>query len=136
MYSALDLVDGYYQLLMRESYVPMTAVSTPSSMLWEWLLMPQGLSNDPATFNRLLTQLFRPRRGYAQTYFADIFVHSCAMNGRSDVDNHIDHLRVVLELMCTHTLYANASKCIFGAKEILFLGRFIGSEAFERIPLR
>ena len=50
LYSALDLVDGYYQLLMRASYIPLTAVSTPSGMLWEWLVMPQGLSNAPATF--------------------------------------------------------------------------------------
>ena len=60
LYSALDLVDGYYQLLMRASDIPLTAVSTPSGMLWEWLVMPQGLSNAPATFNRLVTQLFRP----------------------------------------------------------------------------
>ena len=71
--------------------------------------MPQGLSNAPATFNRLVTQLFRPHRGYAQTYFDDIFVHSRAANGRSDVDNHIDHLRAVLECMRTNKLYANAS---------------------------
>ena len=116
MYSALDLVDGYYQLLMRESDVPLTAVSTPSGMPWEWLVMPQGLSNAPATFNRLVTQLFRPHRGYAQTNFDDIFVRSRAMNGRSDVDNHIDHLRAVLECMRTNKLYANASKCIFGAE--------------------
>ncbi|POM60964.1 Pol protein, partial [Phytophthora palmivora] len=53
LYSALDLVDGYYQILMRESDIPLTAVSTPSGMLWEWLVMTQGLSNAPATFNRL-----------------------------------------------------------------------------------
>ncbi|GMF36119.1 unnamed protein product [Phytophthora fragariaefolia] len=35
LYSALDLVDGYYQLLMRASDIPLTAVSTPSGMLWE-----------------------------------------------------------------------------------------------------
>ena len=115
LYSALDLVDGYYQLLMRTSDIPLTAVSTPSGMLWEWLVMPQGLSNAPATFNRLVTQLFRPHRGYAQTYFDDIFVHSRASNGRSDVENHIDHLRAVLGCMRTNKLYANASKCIFGA---------------------
>ncbi|KAE9287107.1 hypothetical protein PF001_g21139 [Phytophthora fragariae] len=55
VFSALDMVDGYYQLLMRESDIPLTAVSTPSGMLWEWLVMPQGLSNAPATFNRLVT---------------------------------------------------------------------------------
>uniref|UniRef100_H3GXJ6 CCHC-type domain-containing protein n=1 Tax=Phytophthora ramorum TaxID=164328 RepID=H3GXJ6_PHYRM len=78
IFSALDMVDGYYQLLMRESDVPLTAVSTPSRMLWEWLVMPQGLSNAPATFNRLVTQLFRPMRQFVQTYFDDIFVHTRA----------------------------------------------------------
>ena len=115
MYSALDLVDGYYQLLMREGDIPLPAGSTPSGMLWEWLVMPEGLSNAPATFNLLVTQLFRPHRGYEQTYFDDIFVHIRAMKGRSDVDNHIDHLRSVLECMRTNKLYANDSKCIFGA---------------------
>ena len=55
MYSALDLVGGYYQLLMRASGIPLTAASTPSGMLWEWLMMPKGLPNAPATFNRLIT---------------------------------------------------------------------------------
>ena len=38
-YSALDLVDGYYQLLMQAIAIPLTAVSTPSGMLREWLVM-------------------------------------------------------------------------------------------------
>ena len=92
MYSALDLVDGYYQLLVRASDVPLTAVSTPSSMLWEWLVMPQGLSNASSR-----GKTFRPHRDYAQTYFDAIFFHSRAEQGRSDVANHISHLRVVLE---------------------------------------
>ena len=105
---------------MRESDIPLTAVDTPSGMLWEWIVMPQGLPNAPATFNHLGMQLFRPYRGYAQTYFDDIFAHSRAMNGRSDVENHIEHLRAVLECMSTNKLYANASKCIFSAEEIPF----------------
>ncbi|CAH0488359.1 unnamed protein product [Peronospora farinosa] len=43
IYSAIDLTDGVYQILMRYSDIPFTAVSTPSGMLWEWLVMPQGL---------------------------------------------------------------------------------------------
>ncbi|OWZ09019.1 polyprotein [Phytophthora megakarya] len=42
LYSALDLVDGYYQILMRESDIPLTAESTPSGMLWEWLTYFEG----------------------------------------------------------------------------------------------
>ena len=78
--------------------------------------MPQGLSNAPATFNRLVTQLFRPHRGYAQTCFDDIFVHSREEHGKTDVENHIDHLPAVLGCMRTSMLYVNASKCIFCAE--------------------
>ena len=92
---------------------------TLSGMLWEWLVIPQVLSNAPATFNRLVTQLFRHHRRYAQTYFDDILVHSRAEHGRSDIDNHIVHLRAVLECMRTNKLHVNASKCIF-ARDSLF----------------
>ncbi|KAE8964678.1 hypothetical protein PR002_g28904 [Phytophthora rubi] len=109
IFSALDIVDGYYQLLMRESDIPLTAVSTPSGMLWEWLVMPQGLSNAPATFNRLVTQLFRPMRQFVQTYFDD---SSCTVN----------------------RLYANINKCIFGAEEIPFLGCFLGKDGVRADP--
>ncbi|KAE9335363.1 hypothetical protein PF008_g13524 [Phytophthora fragariae] len=80
-FSALDMVGGYYQLLMRESDIPLTAVGTSSGMLWGWLVIPQGLSNAPATFNRLVTQLFSPMQPFVQTYFDDIFVHSRASEG-------------------------------------------------------
>ncbi|KAG3049466.1 hypothetical protein PC122_g23554 [Phytophthora cactorum] len=112
------------------------SVSTPSGMLWEWLVMPQGLSNAPETFNRLVTQLFRPHRAYAHTYFDDIFVHSRAEHGKSDVENHVEHLRAVLECMRTNKLYANLDKCVFGAGEIPFLGCFIGKRGLRADPAK
>ncbi|CAI5732027.1 unnamed protein product [Peronospora farinosa] len=78
IYSAIDLTDGFYQILMRDCDIPFTAVSTPSGMLWEWLVMPQGLKNAPATFNRMVTQVLRPLCDFAPSYFDDIFVHSRA----------------------------------------------------------
>ncbi|POM67631.1 LOW QUALITY PROTEIN: Pol protein [Phytophthora palmivora] len=88
----MDLADEYYQILMRESDIPLTAVNTPSGMLWV-AMMPQGLSNAPATFNRLVTQLFRPLRTFAQTYFDDIFVHSRAEGCQTAMEVHLKHLR-------------------------------------------
>ena len=95
IFSAIDLMDGFYQILMRESDFPLTAVSTPSGMLWEWLVMPQGLRNAPATFNRLVTQVMRRHRAYAPSYFDDIFIHSRAEDGLSEIEVHRKHLRAV-----------------------------------------
>ncbi|KAG2775317.1 hypothetical protein PC129_g21908 [Phytophthora cactorum] len=93
IYSALDLRDGFYQILMRESDIGLTAVSTPSGILWEWLVMPQGLTNAPATFNRCVTHLLRSVRDFAPSYFDDVFVYSRAVNGKTDVEVHKEHLR-------------------------------------------
>lgn len=98
IFSALDLMDGFYQILVRAEDVPKTAVSTPSGMLWEWLVMPQGLKNAPATFNRLVQNVMRRHRGYAPSYFDDIYVHSKAVGGRSALEMHLHHLRLVLAL--------------------------------------
>ncbi|POM80980.1 RNA-directed DNA polymerase [Phytophthora palmivora] len=127
LYSALDLVDGYYQILMRESDIPLTAVSTPSGMLWEWLVIPQGLSNAPATFNRLVTQLFRPLHTFDQTYFDDIFVHSRADDGQTAMAVHLKHICRVCEVMRANKLYANIDKCVFAAEEIKALGCFVST---------
>uniref|UniRef100_H3H5U3 Reverse transcriptase domain-containing protein n=1 Tax=Phytophthora ramorum TaxID=164328 RepID=H3H5U3_PHYRM len=134
IFSTLDLRDGFYQILMRESDIPLTAVSTPSGMLWEWLVMPQGLKNAPATFNRCVTHLLRSVRDFAPSYFDDVFSHSRAVNGRSDVEMHIEHLRKLFKLMRKHKLYANLKKCIFGATEIPVLGCLAGKNGVRPDP--
>ncbi|POM64153.1 Retrovirus Polyprotein, partial [Phytophthora palmivora] len=134
LYSALDLVDGYYQILMRESDIPLTAVSTPSGMLWEWLVMPQGLLNAPPTFNRLVTHLFRPLHTFTQTYFDDIFVHSGAEDGQTAMKVHLKHLRRVFEVMRANKLYANIGTCVFAADEIKALGCFVSRVGVRADP--
>ena len=106
--------------------MPLTAVSTPSGMLWEWLVMPQGLKNAPATFNRCVSYVLRPYRHFAPSYFDDIFIHSKAASGKSEVEVHRMHLRQVLEAMSKNKLYSNLKKCIFGAPEIPILGCIVG----------
>ncbi len=122
IFSAIDLRDGFYQILMRESDIPLTAVSTPSGMLWEWLVMPQGLKNAPATFNRLVQNAMRSHRAYAPCYFDDIFVHSNA------VEDHLKHLRAVFQTMREYKLYSNLKKCLFCLTEIPVLGCYVGAK--------
>ena len=81
IFSSMDLMDGFYQILMSERDIPYKAVSTPSSMLWEWLVMAQGLSNALVTFNRCVANLLRPVRDFALSFFVDVFVHSQDMGG-------------------------------------------------------
>ncbi|KAG3057331.1 hypothetical protein PI125_g25414 [Phytophthora idaei] len=134
IYSVLDLRDGFYQILMRESDIPLTAVSTPSGMLWEWLVMPQELKNTPATFNRCVTHLLRSVRDFAPSYFDDVFVHCRTVNGKTDVEVHKEHLRKLLGLMRKHKLYANLKKCIFGPSEIPILGCLVGKNGVRPDP--
>ncbi|KAF1313487.1 Pol protein, partial [Globisporangium splendens] len=134
VFSAIDLKDGFYQIRMRESGVPFTAVSTPSGMLWEWMVMPQGLKNAPATFNRMVTNVLRPLREFAPSYFDDIFVHSKALGKKKDVDVHLEHLRQVFQVMRENKLYANLKKCIFFAPEIPVLGCFVGKNGVRADP--
>ncbi|KAG2905911.1 hypothetical protein PC117_g20633 [Phytophthora cactorum] len=132
--SALDLRDGFYQILMRESDIALTAVGTPSGMLWERVVMPQGLKNAPATFNRCVTHLLRSVRDFASSYFDDVFVHSRAVTGKADVEVHKEHLRKLLGLMRKHKLYANLKMCTFGASEVPILGCLVGKNGVRPDP--
>ncbi|KAE9008884.1 hypothetical protein PF011_g10520 [Phytophthora fragariae] len=136
IYSAIDLTDGFYQILMRESDIPLTAVSTPSGMLWEWLVMPRGLKNAPATFNRMVSHVLRPLRAFAPNYFDDIFVHIRAEDGLSAVDVHLRHLRKVFEKMRENKLYANIKKCVFCAPEIPVLGCYVSKSGVRADPVK
>jgi len=134
IFSTIDLLDGFYQVLMREKDIPLTAVSTPSGMLWEWLVMPQGLRNAPATFNRMVQTIMRPLRQFAPGYFDDIFIHSRAQDGRTDLEVHREHIRAVFQTMREHKLYANLKKCHFAQPEIPVLGCVVSKQGVRPDP--
>ncbi|KAG2980721.1 hypothetical protein PC118_g11019 [Phytophthora cactorum] len=134
IFSAIGLTDEFYQILMRLSDIPLTAVSTPSGMLWEWLVMPQGLKNASATFNRMVAHVLRPLRDFAPCYFDDIFVHSRAEDGLSALEVHLKHLRQVFQVMRENKLYANLKKCIFCAPEIPVLGCYVSKNGVRADP--
>ncbi|GMF31863.1 unnamed protein product [Phytophthora fragariaefolia] len=100
-FSAIDLMDGFYQILIREADVPLTAVSAPN---------------------------------FAPSYFDDIFIHSRAAGGMTDVEMHLQHLRQVFEVMRENKLYANLKKCIFCAPEIPVLGSYVSTEGVRADP--
>uniref|UniRef100_H3H4F2 RNA-directed DNA polymerase n=1 Tax=Phytophthora ramorum TaxID=164328 RepID=H3H4F2_PHYRM len=127
----IDLVPGSKYCVTRQWPLPL---STPSGMLWEWLVMPQGLKNAPATFNRMVSHVLRPLRDFAPSYFDDFFVHSHAEEGLSAIDVHLRHLRQVFQVMRENKLYANLKKCVFCAPEIPVLGCYVSKNGVRADP--
>ena len=95
--------------------------------------MPQGLKSAPATFNRMVYQVLRHLRGFAPSYFDDIFVHSRAEGNLIDVQVHLRHLKQELRVMRDNKLYANFMKCVFCAPEIPVLDCYVSSKSGVRV---
>ena len=91
--------------------------------LYEWLVMPMGLSEAPGTFMRLMHYVFRPYIGeFVVVYFDNILVFSKSLK------EHVTHVRTVLKTLRKVRLYANMQKCIFGVDKLVFLGFVISSK--------
>ena len=119
-FSKLDLRTGYWQIRIAAEDVPKTAFTSRHGH-FEWLVLPMGLTNAPAEFMALMENTFREElNNFVIVFLDDILVYSRTL------EEHHQHLRVVLQRLRDNKLYAKLSKCCFFRQEVEFLGHFVG----------
>ena len=107
VFSKIDLRSGYHQLKIRATDIPKTAFITRYG-LYEYTVMSFGLTNAPAHFMYLMNSIFMTKLdNFLMVFIDDILFYS------KNTKKHEGHLRIVLQRLRDHQLYAKFNKCEF-----------------------
>ena len=124
-FSKIDLRTGFYQILIAEEDRHKTAFTT-SQGLFEYNVLPMGLCNSPAIFMQLMNDTFREYLDkWVLVFLDDIIVYS------QTLEEHEQHLRLVLKRLRDQRLYVKLSKSEFCKGEVEFLGHYVGREGIR-----
>ena len=121
VFTTLDAKSGYWQVPLEETSRSKTAFST-SNNLYQFRVMPFGLCNAPATFQRVIQQILSGLGGSSPFYCAyidDILVFS------DNIEQHMQHLQQVFERVRLAGLLLHPKKCQFARSSTTYLGNVI-----------
>jgi hypothetical protein len=126
VFSKIDLKSGFYQIPLAKEDWYKTAFRT-SRGLFEYTVVPMGLCNAPATFMRLMNNIFNDMivAGFVTVFMDDIVIYS------ESIQDHWVHLRKVLVRLKEQRLFAKASKCSFFSRAVQFLGHILTPEGVK-----
>ena len=128
LFSTLDLKSGYWQVKLEPRDKEKTAFSTGKG-LWQFKVMPFGLCNAPATFERLMERvLVNLPLQTALVYLDDILVPGKTFS------HHLANLRTVFQRLRAAKLKLAPQKCMLLQKEVKFLGHIIGPTGVSTDP--
>ncbi|KAK1627572.1 hypothetical protein QYE76_001887 [Lolium multiflorum] len=128
VFSKIDLRPGYHQIKIKKEDVPKTAFVSRYGH-HEYLVVPFGLTNAPAIFMNLMNKIFMKYLDkFVIVFIDDILIYS------KDKEEHAKHLKIVLQILREHQLYAKFSKCKFWLDSVEFLGHVITKEGIAVNP--
>lgn len=125
LFSTLDLRSGYWQVGVAPQHKEKTAFTTGRG-LWQFKVMPFGLCNAPATFQRLMENVLSglPPE-VCLVYIDDVIVHS------KTFDEHVERLKRVFERLRTANLKLNPTKCKFLKPSVVYLGHLVSATGVQ-----
>ncbi len=126
VFTSLDLTSGYHQIRIHPDDVPKTAF-TAAGEHYEFMVLPFGLTNAPATFQRCMNGLFR-HLPFVAVYLDDILIFS------KTAEEHLQHIRQVLQILQENKLYCKMKKCEFNQTELRFVGHIVGAKGIRPDP--
>lgn len=127
-FSVMDLKSGYYQIEMHEDDKPKTAFACPLGF-WEWNRMPQGITNAPSTFQRLMEKCMGDiHLREVLVFLDDIIVFS------QTLEEHEARLAKVLDRLRENGLKLSPEKCRFFQTSVRYLGHIVSQKGVETDP--
>ena len=122
-FCTMDLKSGFWQVKMSEESHQYTAFTVGSMDVYEFLRMPYGLCNAPATFQHLMQNCL----GELNLQFTLIYLDNVIIYSRTQED-HLTCLQAVLDCFTHHRLKLKRSKCHFFKEKITYLGHEISAK--------
>ncbi|GJZ47378.1 putative reverse transcriptase domain-containing protein, partial [Tanacetum coccineum] len=127
-FSKINPRSGYHQLRVHEDDIPKTAFRTRYGH-FEFTVMPFGLTNALSIFMDFMNRVCRPYLDkFMIVFIDDILIYSKTR------EEHVEHLRLVLELLKKEKLYAKFSKCELWIREVRFLRHVINGNEIHVYP--